>query len=263
MRSGRGPGARCAAGLALTALVALGASAGAQTDDENARRHFESGAAYLQQSDYDNALREFQGAWALSKRPTLLLNIATVYERMGKLREAVDSLETYLKAVPPPKDGEPAERGATDRGTVEVRIVNLKKRIDAERPPPPVASSSAAPAAPAAPPAPAAAPARTVAWIAFGVAGASAAGAVVTGVVAKGKYDDAKSTCAPSCDDATVSSVKSAALVSDLFAGAAVVGAGIGTWLWLRATPSRTGAVPVVVAAPSKDGGKLEATWRF
>src|SRR6266542_5880415 len=74
----------CAALLASTVPVA------AQTDDENARRHFESGAAYLQQSDNENALREFQAAYSLSKRPALLLNIANVYERMGRPQEAVD-----------------------------------------------------------------------------------------------------------------------------------------------------------------------------
>src|SRR5689334_21716783 len=72
-------------------LLAGQVPARAQSDDENARRHFESGAAYLQQSDYENALREFQAAYALSKRPPLLLNIANVYERMGKLQEAVDA----------------------------------------------------------------------------------------------------------------------------------------------------------------------------
>jgi hypothetical protein len=56
----------------------------AQTDDDAARRHFESGAEYLARSDYENALREFKAAYELSKRPELLLNIATVYEREPK-----------------------------------------------------------------------------------------------------------------------------------------------------------------------------------
>ena len=49
----------------LTALLCasvLTASAPAHsqgTADEMARRHFDSGAAYLQESDYENALREF------------------------------------------------------------------------------------------------------------------------------------------------------------------------------------------------------------
>src|SRR5262245_44296670 len=83
--------------LARTATLALGLCATmwtaprrieAQTDDENARIHYESGAAYLKQSDNENALREFQAAYSLSKRPELLLNIATVFERMGKPKDA-------------------------------------------------------------------------------------------------------------------------------------------------------------------------------
>src|SRR5882672_5772006 len=98
---------RCRAALALglcTALLGTAAPSGAQTDDENARIHFESGAAYLKQSDNENALREFQAAYALSKRPALLLNIANVYERMGKPREAVDALTKYLEEDPKTAD---------------------------------------------------------------------------------------------------------------------------------------------------------------
>src|SRR6478672_2907441 len=132
---------RCKSALALgvcAALLGTLTPAGAQTDDENARIHFESGAAYLKQSDNENALREFQAAYSLSKRPTLLLNIANVYERMGKPKEAVDTLTKYLDEDPK----------TPDRMTVETRINNLKKRLDAlPASPPPAASSSAAPPA--------------------------------------------------------------------------------------------------------------------
>src|SRR5712671_5564697 len=131
---------RCKATLAValcTALLGTVAPSGAQTDDENARIHFESGAAYLKQSDNENALREFQAAFALSKRPALLLNIANVYERMGKPKEAVDALTKYLEEDPK----------ASDRTTVETRIANLKKRAEAAPAvPPPSGSASAAPA---------------------------------------------------------------------------------------------------------------------
>src|SRR3954470_12437586 len=96
----------------LCAVILTGlAPAGAQSDDENARRHFESGAAYLQQSDYADALHEFQSAYNLSKRAALLINIATVFERMGKLDEAVDALTRYLAQDP----------NSADRTTIETR----------------------------------------------------------------------------------------------------------------------------------------------
>jgi hypothetical protein len=270
-RSGRGRRrGRPLLAVSLCAALALGTVPSfAQSDDENARRHFESGAAYLQQSDYENALREFQAAYALSKRPPLLLNIANVYERMGKLQEAVDALTKYLEEDPK----------SPERTTHETRIANLKKRIQAMPPPAPtpapVASSAPAPApiataAPPAPPpqapAPASGPNRAPAFIAFGVGGAAAIGAVVTGLVAKGKYDDADKQCKPSCSDDTVSSIKSMALVSDVLSGVAVVGVGVGTILLLTSGSSHEtarGSKPSIAGGVGPHGGRLEATWRF
>lgn len=259
--------------LGLSAALVLGTGpAVAQSDDENARRHFESGAAYLQQSDYENALREFQAAYALSKRPPLLLNIANVYERMGKLQGAVDALTKYLEEDPK----------TPERTTHETRIANLKKRIEA-MPPPAPAPTAPTPAAPSAPPPapvattappppppsaplPASGPNRAPAFIAFGVGGAAAIGAAVTGLVAKGKYDDADKECKPSCSDDRVSSIKSMALVSDVLSGVAVVGVGVGVILLLTSGGSHeaaSGSKPSIAGGVGPHGGRLEATWRF
>jgi tetratricopeptide (TPR) repeat protein len=135
----------------LTALVcAFVLTAGvarADTADELAHKHFESGAAYLEQADYESALREFNKAYELSKRAEILLNVATVNERMSKLKDAVTALEQYLAVAP---QGEHAE-------TVEIRIENLKKRIAAEPAPSP-APTAAAPAPAPPPPTPAPTP---------------------------------------------------------------------------------------------------------
>jgi len=253
------------------ALLSGSLPLGAQSDDENARRHFESGAAYLQQSDYENALREFQAAYALSKRPPLLLNIANVYERMGKLQEAVDALSKYLEEDPK----------SPERTTHETRIANLKKRIEAmpkpapAPPTPPPATSSAPPAPPPATAAPVAQPPpapppsepnRAPAFISFGIGGAAAVGAVVSGLIAKGKYDDADKECKPSCSDDRVSSIKTMALVTDVLTGVAVVGVGVGAVLLLTSGGSRESAStakPSIAGGVGPHGGRLEATWRF
>jgi hypothetical protein len=250
-----------------TALLGSVVPVGAQTDDENARIHFESGAAYLKQSDNENALREFQAAYALSKRPALLLNIANVYERMGKPKEAVDALSKYLEEDPK----------TAERSTVESRIANLKKRAETATPPP-ATSASAAPAASApvpaptppppaeAPPPPAGAPKRTPAYIALGIGGAAAIGAVVTGIVAKSKFNDAENSCKPGCPDSTVKPIKSIALVSDVLTGVAVVGVGVGAVLFFTAKPSTESAAsakPSLRAGVGPGGGGVEATWRF
>lgn len=258
-------GHRCGRWLAAalcTAVLAAQVPAFAQSDDENARLHFESGAAYFKESDYDGALREFTAAYGLSKRPELLLNIASVYERMGKLEQTIDALEKYLKAKP----------DAQDKTTIETRIANLKKRLASEPPPAPApsatATATAAPAAsavPTPPPAKEDAPSRAPAYIALGVGGAAAIGAVVTGLVAKSKYDDADGSCKPSCGDSTVRSIESMALVSDVLTGVAIVGVGVGTVLLLTGGHSReqASAVPRVDAGVGAHGGGVEATWRF
>ncbi len=248
------------------ALVSASAPwSAAQSDDEFARRHFESGAAYLQRSDYEAALREFKAAYELSKRAPLLLDLATVYERMGKLDPAIDALRGYLRAAP----------FASDRSTVEARIANLeRRRVAAAVAPAPSASaaisapSATAAASPVPAPAPAPArpthPARGPAYLALGAGGALALGAVVTGLVAKSRYDQADSTCAPRCSDADVAGPRSWAIASDVLTGLAVVGVGVGAVLWFGAgAPAQASALPQVRAAALPRAAQVEATWRF
>src|SRR3954469_4123063 len=117
MLSGRRRRPAVGAAVALACSVWLcGVTSHAQsTSDDLARRHFDSGVAYLEESDYDNALKAFQKAYELSKRPEILLNIATVHERQGALPSAVAALKGYLEASP---QGQHVE-------TVKLRIQNL------------------------------------------------------------------------------------------------------------------------------------------
>jgi tetratricopeptide (TPR) repeat protein len=238
-----GTARRCALGGQLCAAILLfGVTSLAQsTPDELARRHFESGAAYLQESDYESALSAFQKAYELSKRPEILLNIATVEERQGKLAAAVVSLERYLEVSP---QGEHVE-------TVRNRITNLKKRMETEAPPPTATPAAPEPAAPQpAPPPPAVAPTppppapppsepaepnRVPAYVALGLGGVAAAGAILTGIFAKAEYDDAKDSCDDHCTDEQVSSGRTLAVTSTVLTGFAIVGAAVGATLWLTA----------------------------
>jgi tetratricopeptide (TPR) repeat protein len=240
----------------------------AQTDDEAARKHFESGTEYLARSDYDNALREFKAAYELSKRPELLLNIATVYERMGRTQDAVDALTLLLSENP----------NHPQHATIQQRIDNLKKRLS-EAPDAGAVSQDAAPSeapapiqtappppAPAPKPAPESGPNRVPAFIVLGIGGAAAIGAVTFGVMAKTKFDDAKADCKPNCDNNTVDKIERFALVSDILSGVAVLGVGIGTVLLLTAGSSEekpTGAVPALRLGVARRGAGAEATWRF
>src|SRR5688572_10931398 len=90
-------------GSATLFFVALtfAAPAFSQTPtDELARKHFDSAVAYLEENDLESALKAFEKSYALSRRPEILLNIATVQERRGELKAAVEALDRYLKLAP-------------------------------------------------------------------------------------------------------------------------------------------------------------------
>jgi tetratricopeptide (TPR) repeat protein len=257
------------AGVMATLITTASPWAGAQsTSDELARRHFESGVAYLEESDYDAAITAFQKAYELSKRPEILLNLATVHERKSDFASAIAALRAYLEAAP---EGEHVT-------IVESRIRNLEKRQrETERPevtpapaaplpPPPVATREEPTPRPHPSPAPhLPEPNRLPAFISLGVGGLMGSAALATGIVAQAKYDDAKSTCGRACRDDELSSSRTFALTSTVLTGAAVLGVGLGVVLLLT-TPEDT---EVARSAPRWDialgpgSAAASAGWTF
>lgn len=270
-----GFGRRAVSALACVALLGAHATARAQsTSDDLARRHFESGAAYLEESDYDNALQAFQKAYDLSKRPEILLNIATVHERKAELQPAVDSLQQFLSVALP---------GDEHVDAVKLRIQNLQRRISEEQakagptPAPAPAPPTPAPGAPtarvapitaaaAAPPAPTASHrSRRPAFIALSIGGVAAGAAVITGILANADYNDKKSSCSPTCTDGDLSSGRTMALTSTLLTGVAIVGLGVGVTLLLTSgdDPAQTSSAPSLRLATTPGAARADATWRF
>ncbi|HEX2875532.1 MAG TPA: tetratricopeptide repeat protein [Polyangiaceae bacterium] len=256
--------------LACCAWLGAATARAQSSSDDLARRHFDSGVAYLEESDYDNALKAFQKAYDLSKRPEILLNVATVHERKSDLASAVAALKGYLEAAP---QGEHVE-------TVKLRIQNLEKRISEQdtakatetapdvAPAPPPTTSSQAPLAPAPAPSPGPRreePNRMPAFISLGVGGVLAGASLVTGLVAKSNYDDAKSSCSPGCSDSQLSSSRTFAITSTVLTGAAVLGVGLGVALLLTTDDSE----PVGKGAPRFDvalgptAAAASAAWSF
>jgi tetratricopeptide (TPR) repeat protein len=270
--TGAGGRRRRLAALAGALLIVFSLPAVAQSSaDDLARKHFESGVAYLQESDYPSALRAFQKAFELSKRAEILINIATVHERAGDLPAAVGSLERYLELEPSGKHAD----------TVKLRLANLQKRIEPPPPDPeagpgepePEPEPESAPATAPPPPVLAAAerrePNRLPAYVAFGVGGLAAAGAVLTGVFAQREYDAAENRCAPACTDGDVAPGENLAIASTILTGVAVVGVGVGAVLWFTADSSEAAASSArlprfdlrVGAAPGS--ARAHALWRF
>lgn len=100
----------------LPQLVVQPSMAAAQSDDERARMHFQAGRSYFDQRRLEDALREFNEAYRLSDRAALLLNIATVLERMERLDEAADTVDRYLELEP----------DADDRRTLTERAASMR-----------------------------------------------------------------------------------------------------------------------------------------
>jgi len=84
------------AALALAALLALPAPAGAQQGNAEARTLFERGRAHSSAERWVEALDAFQRSRALVERPGTVFNIAAVLVRLGRAREAIEALDRFL-----------------------------------------------------------------------------------------------------------------------------------------------------------------------
>lgn len=129
-------------------LPAAGASDAAPATssqrDEIARLHFQAANAHFETGDYVRAAEEFQQAYDLSPRPSLLYNLALSYERLARLGPAIEAMERYLAGT------DTLEPAARQR--LEARLANMRERL---------AEKQAGVQAPATSPAPTVAPATT------------------------------------------------------------------------------------------------------
>lgn len=66
-----------------------------------ARRHFKTGMALIQEGRYDEGVAELLAAYAVRPHPNVLFNIAKAYENGGRIPEAIAYLHRYLDANPP------------------------------------------------------------------------------------------------------------------------------------------------------------------
>jgi hypothetical protein len=177
--------------LALVAVLALVGPARAESQEEQARRHFVAGQRLYGESRFEEALQEFEVGYRLSPRPEFLVNFAQALRRLGRYDRAVVECERYLATAPPPPLEAEARRLLSS-------IRDEAARVSA-KPEPPAAKPEAAPEpAPVAKPAPApiAQPAPVVVapvekpkrsrkwvWAVVGTVAALAVGGLVAGLV--------------------------------------------------------------------------------
>jgi tetratricopeptide (TPR) repeat protein len=115
--------------LAGGMLVSSAASAQVSADDK-AKEWYESGKAFYQEARYDQALVEFEIAYRMSSRPTLLRSIGYCYEKLDRLEEALDAFYRWLGQAAP-----------QDHTEIERHIRRIEQAIEAANqvvaPPPP------------------------------------------------------------------------------------------------------------------------------
>jgi tetratricopeptide (TPR) repeat protein len=126
--------------VAILLTSAWNSPARAQDDDQaRARAHYEIAQGLYRLGDYRGAIKEFAAGYALVKRPRFLLNIGTMYRKLGDLLRARDYYRQFLDAAPPDD---------TERTQAEEVLAELEAQLRAN-PPPPAPASDAVPAPPA------------------------------------------------------------------------------------------------------------------
>lgn len=94
----------------IVAFIALFGGIARADDREEARKEFAAGQAADTRKDWQSAIEHYLRANDLVPHPFALFNIATDYERLGKLREAANWYERYLQSAEDAGDRERVQK---------------------------------------------------------------------------------------------------------------------------------------------------------
>jgi tetratricopeptide (TPR) repeat protein len=227
--------------LVVSPLVAHAAAA-----DEDAKRHSEAAHSAFATSDYARAIEEFKKSYELKPDPRLFYNLGLAHMKRWELKksredrvQARDYFKRFLLLVDPNAKpyAEDKPRLIKIRALAEEYLAAIKDAPD-EPPPPTIAEKKPEPDFAPPPvriepePEHSAAPA-----IIFGVAGAFAAGALITGGIAVRWSDTAHQHLRDGdyeTADARASGARAMAAIADGLTAAAVAGAAIALYLHLQ-----------------------------
>jgi len=96
--------------------------------EARAKELYQNGALLYEEGRYEDAIVAWEEAYRLSDRPALLFNIANAQERVGRWRDALETLNRYR-----------AYANASQREQLDRRIANLERRLrDQDADPEPV-----------------------------------------------------------------------------------------------------------------------------
>src|SRR5437868_3056785 len=83
----------------VIALLLLNVSASA-APDPRAATHYKQGKTFLDAKQYDQAIVEFEAAYAIDKVASHLFNIAKAYDAKGDPDKAIEYYQKYLDVEP-------------------------------------------------------------------------------------------------------------------------------------------------------------------
>lgn len=257
-------------GAAVALALVIGAAGTARADDasdrdKQARELYYAGDNHYAAGRYEEALRNFERAYELSKRPQLLYNIANAYERMGEYEKAAAYLRRYLDSPE-----------ADDVSSVRERIKRLEMNAAARQrdggdpagapiteqttPPTFVVDGEVEPGGRAG--------SRRPAYLVFAGSGALFVTSVLFGLASQNAGSDAERLCnddglCPTSSDDALRREKRFAIVADVTAGVGLAAIGVGVYLLVRERrpePARTVELSPTV---SGDGVGLAVTGQF
>lgn len=145
---------RGAVGVALVAaMTTVSVAQPSDADRDRAKALYAAAESAMKESRWDDAIRDYRGAWEITKDVALHFKLGSAHEKAGKCELAVTHYRRYLR------DGKPTDKF---KKLTRERIVACGGNPDAEDPPvaqkveptPPVEPPPPAPVEPAAEPAP-------------------------------------------------------------------------------------------------------------
>jgi tetratricopeptide (TPR) repeat protein len=242
------PRALLSAILGLVIDLALaGPAAGQSSDAARARDLYEEGARLYNLGQYDNALRSFEQAYAVSGAKPLLFNIAQAHRLAGPAHcdKALLAYETYLREDPQASNRVEVEQRIGEMRTCSERERATQTVVQTPRAPAPADVSKVESIAPSTDKRPA--PTPSVAPIV--VTGVGGVLAVAGGVLywrARVKFDQVRGSCP--CPEGAFAGWQAATTASYalLATGGATLVGGISWWIFDRRQTS-AGSYGVVV----------------
>ncbi|MDB4964837.1 MAG: hypothetical protein JWN44_526 [Myxococcales bacterium] len=123
------------AAVVVAVLVTMAPAAFAAEADavRDARMHYDRGMAHYELGEFKSAVDEFKQAYALSKAPGLLFNLAQASRLAKDYEPALHFYRSYLRVRPDAPNRDDVERRITELEP----IVEAHRRAEVDRPPTP------------------------------------------------------------------------------------------------------------------------------